>query len=155
MYTFGMVPPTGPLSVYGVVEGLQRMRGAVAFQQRHLGRVRRHRMHLRAARVWRTPSLVSFDCAMRCATISRASRGERRLSVFEHDGIKKDKLSDALRRAIRRAGDRQSAKTVADQNDVGQVFVLEDIDDVLDEDAEINSLRKQMRTFTKATERRG
>jgi len=44
---------------------------------------------------------------------------------------------------------------MAYQNDVGQVFIFEDINDILDEHTEIDSLRKQMRTFAEAAERRG
>ncbi len=78
--------------------------------------------------------------------------GERRLSVFEHDGIEIHELTNALRYAIGRAGDRQSTKAVAHQNDIGQVLVFEDVDDVLDEYTEIDRGRKQMRTFAEPAE---
>src|SRR3990172_3806448 len=60
-----------------------------------------------------------------------------RLPVARQEGVQVDEVGDALRHAVRRARDDHAAVAVADEDEVAQVLVLDDVDHVLDVSAEV------------------
>ena len=73
-------------------------------------------------------------CAARCAGVA----------IAWHIRVEVHKVSDPLRRQIGRAGDDRPAVTPADQHHVGQVLIVEEVDDVLDKGLEVNRGSGQM-----------
>ena len=57
--------------------------------------------------------------------------------------------------AIGRAGDHHAAVAMADEDDVAQIFHLEERDDVGDMGVEVDVRPRQVRAFAEAGERRG
>ena len=69
---------------------------------------------------------------------------EQRLSVVGHERIEIDQLRDAVPRAVGDAGRDHAAIAVADQRDVAQILVLDDVENVLDVGFEIDRRIGQM-----------
>ena len=74
---------------------------------------------------------------------------EQRLAVARHEGVDIDQLLDPVARAVGDAGRDHAAIAVADQHDVAQVFIFDDVEDVLDMGFEIDRRIRQMRALAK------
>ena len=63
---------------------------------------------------------------------------EERLAVHRRDGVEEDEVADAVDRPVGGAGDHQAAVAVADEHDVVEVLVEEDVGDVGDVRLEVD-----------------
>ena len=75
---------------------------------------------------------------------------EQRLSVVGHKGIDIDQLLDLVARTVGDAGGDHAAIAVADQHDVAQILVLDDVQHVLDMRIQIDRRVGQMRALAEA-----
>ncbi len=70
---------------------------------------------------------------------------EQRLPVPRHEGVEIDQLRDALARAIGDAGRDHAAIAVAQQYDVADILIFDDVEDILDMGFKIDRGIGQMR----------
>ena len=80
---------------------------------------------------------------------------EQRLSVLRHEGVDINQLRDPVARAVGHAGGKHAAIAVADQHDVAQILILDDVQHVLDMRIEIDGRMGQMRALAEARVARG
>ena len=74
----------------------------------------------------------------------RRQQAEQGLSVLWHEGVEIDKRGDSLRHAVGDAADHHAAVGMTDQNDIGQILVLDDADHVLNMRLEADLTAKEM-----------
>jgi len=86
-------------------------------------------------------------CQVLHALPRRLVQIEQRLSVIRHKRIDVDHLRDAVARAVGDAGGNHAAIAVADQHDTAQIFVLDDVEGVLDVRLKIDRRMRQMRAL--------
>src|SRR6516164_10950177 len=71
-------------------------------------------------------------------------QAEQGLSVLRHEGVEIDERGNFLRHAIGDAADYHTAIGMADQNDLGQILVLDNADHVLNMCVEIDLTAKEV-----------
>ena len=97
-------------------------------------------------RIWWHPPLASPDEFLH-ARPRRFVQIEQRLPVLGHERVDIDQLRDKVARAIGDASRDHAAIAMADQHDVTQIFIFDDVEDVLNMSLQVDRRVRQMYAF--------